>query len=220
MPFTLAHPAAVVPLRRFKYLQPVALVVGSMTPDVPYYLPGRFEYEPETHTLVGSLTVDVPLGLLLIACGLLLRGPLTALMSGRARWLYLRAAERFTARPVNWLLAIPSLLIGSWTHIAWDSFTHPRGWVVQRVDALSAPITLFGWYTGEVCHVLQYLSSVLGLAVLVVWYLRAAASAPVTATSGDNTGKTRLLLVLVIVAAIEIGAIQALKFHAHAPTFY
>src|SRR6185312_9695347 len=37
--------------------------------------------------------------------------------------------------------------------------------------ALSAPVTLFS-YTGELCHVLQYASSVFGLAVLAIWLVR------------------------------------------------
>ncbi|MEE2045837.1 DUF4184 family protein, partial [Nocardiopsis tropica] len=38
MPFTLSHVAAVLPLARTR-LPPAALVVGSVVPDLPYYLP-------------------------------------------------------------------------------------------------------------------------------------------------------------------------------------
>ncbi|MDQ7908342.1 DUF4184 family protein [Phytohabitans sp. ZYX-F-186] len=38
MPFTGSHPAAVLPLVRWG-LPPAALVIGSMVPDLPYYLP-------------------------------------------------------------------------------------------------------------------------------------------------------------------------------------
>ncbi|MGH8296134.1 MAG: DUF4184 family protein, partial [Steroidobacteraceae bacterium] len=54
MPFTLAHPAAVLPLRRAPLLRTVPLIIGSMTPDVPYFLPWRIaKYIPQgaTHTL-------------------------------------------------------------------------------------------------------------------------------------------------------------------------
>jgi len=37
LPFTLAHPAAVLPLRRTGLVFS-ALVVGSMAPDFPYFL--------------------------------------------------------------------------------------------------------------------------------------------------------------------------------------
>ena len=37
MPFTLAHPAAVLPLRRWLWFP--GLVAGAVAPDVGYYLP-------------------------------------------------------------------------------------------------------------------------------------------------------------------------------------
>ncbi|MFE3273804.1 DUF4184 family protein [Nocardia sp. NPDC059239] len=36
MPFTLAHPAAVLPIRRVLWFP--GLVAGSIAPDIPYYL--------------------------------------------------------------------------------------------------------------------------------------------------------------------------------------
>ncbi len=53
MPFTLAHPAAVLPLRRLRLLRTVPLIIGAMTPDMPYFLPWRIaKHIPEyTHTL-------------------------------------------------------------------------------------------------------------------------------------------------------------------------
>ncbi len=42
MPWTFAHPAAVLPLRPLKRLSFGALVVGSIAPDIGYYL-GRFD---------------------------------------------------------------------------------------------------------------------------------------------------------------------------------
>ncbi len=222
MPFTLAHPAAVMPLRRFKYLPTAALIVGSMSPDVPYYAPARvYAALRDTHTLYGSIVLCIPLGLFALAFGLLMRRPLTALMTERARWVALRAAQRFTARPANWLLAVPALLIGSWTHILWDSFTHSGTWVVRRVDVLSAQISLFGFYTGEVNHVLQYVSSVIGLAVLAYWYAQVAAEAPpeVRAVSGTNSRFRWLILSLVAVTAAVVGTL-AVTLHHRDLTFY
>ncbi|WP_217617334.1 DUF4184 family protein, partial [Cellulomonas sp. GbtcB1] len=38
MPFTLAHPAAVLPFARPPFV-PAALGAGALAPDVPYFLP-------------------------------------------------------------------------------------------------------------------------------------------------------------------------------------
>lgn len=64
MPFTPAHAAAVRPLTRWG-LPTSALVVGSMAPDFPYYVPGAHRVLPGhlTHSLLGIVTVDVALGL-------------------------------------------------------------------------------------------------------------------------------------------------------------
>jgi hypothetical protein len=222
MPFTLAHPAAVMPFRRLKFLPMPALVVGSMAPDIPYYLPTKFILAiGDTHTLYGSFLRDIPMGLAMILVVVLLRGPLTALMTERTRWVSLREAERFTARPVSWLLAIPALLIGAWTHIVWDGFTHPGTWLSRRVDALSAPVNLFGMYTGVVSHVLQYASSVMGLAVIVYWYSQVAAEAPPEVSNASDRPAVRwLLLLLVGAAATGMGALSALRGHHELPTLY
>jgi hypothetical protein len=184
-------------------------------------MPARMFYAiRDTHTFRGSITLCIPLGLLIIAFGLLMRRPLTALMSERARWVSLRAAERFASRPVNWLLAVPAVLVGSWTHILWDAFTHPGTWLVRRIDVLSAPITVFG-ISSEVSHVLQYASSIIGLAVLVYWYFQVAAEAPPEVADAGNQPTPRwLLLALVMVAAIAVGSLHFVRTVSHSLTFY
>lgn len=210
MPFTLAHPAAVLPLRRLRFLQTVPLIIGSLVPDVPYYFPdriGRLFYD--THTLYGSIIPCVPMGLLLLLSIVLLREPLTVLLSPRVRWVCLNALERFHAQRLHWPLAVPSILIGTWTHIAWDSFTHPGGWTTSRVDALSAPVSLFGWDTA-MNHMLQYLSSLLGLAIVGWWVWRLTSRAPPTANGCIVSAPVRrLLLTLICLAAISIGGWEA-----------
>ncbi|MFI5942298.1 DUF4184 family protein [Streptomyces uncialis] len=91
MPFTLSHPAAVLPLLRPPFV-PVALVAGAMAPDMPYFLgtlgiplsAGDW-YEPflnatTSHSPLGALTVSLPVTLALAAGWLLLRGPVTELL--------------------------------------------------------------------------------------------------------------------------------------------
>jgi len=222
MPFTLSHPAAVMPLRRIRFLEPLALVIGSMLPDVPYFLPGALANRfGETHTLRGSIVTDLPLGVLLLVIVLLVRHPLVALLSDRARSVFLGVTRRFAARPLNWLLAVPSLVIGCWTHIIWDSFTHERGAAVRRIEVLSAPISVLGLYDGQVYHLLQYASSLLGLIVLMYWYRELASAAPGQVPAGGvSLTARRVLLAMVVIAAGTIGSIQGYHSHLRFPTFY
>jgi len=205
MPFTFAHPAAILPLRHLRLMCTVPLVIGAMTPDVPYFLPWRItKHLPETtHTFLGSFTFDLPIGVLLLLFLWLLRVPLAAPLGPGARAKCLRALERFGSQPHNWALAPLSLLIGSWTHILWDSFTHPDGWMVERISALSAPVTVFS-YTGELCHVLQYASSVFGLAVMAVWFALLPAPAQ-QHPDGERGAGGPLLLAALFAAAVVVG---------------
>jgi hypothetical protein len=213
MPFTFAHPAAVLPLRRFKSLHLAALMVGSVTPDLPYYVPARYSRAMvDSHTAMGALWLDVPLGLVALLIGFLLRRPLTVLMSPRTRSLCLHSLDRFKEQPRHWLWAPLAVYIGTWTHIVWDAFTHESGWIVRRVAALSAPITI-GAYTGTLCHVLQYVSSVAGLLILAIWYLRLRT--PTTLDSPNTVvlqGSARVaILVLVLTIGMAIGAFISMR---------
>lgn len=212
MPFTLAHPAAVLPLRGARHLQTAPLIIGAVVPDLPYFLPvGLAHYVPETHDFESSYSIDLLLGYLLLLAIFVLRRPLTALLSPRARWLCLRALAPFRAHWGAWVFAGLGIIIGVWTHLLWDSFTHSDGWVVHRVAALSAPVT-FGSYTGPLCHVLQYVSSVFGLLVMGVWYWRLPAPAAVPAEPGAMRSAVGPILVLVASAGVLIGGVQATDF--------
>ncbi len=210
MPFTLAHPAAILPLRRSRLLRTAPLVIGAMTPDVPYYLPWRIaKHIPDlTHTLLGMFTLDLPMGLLLLLFAWLLRAPLAAPLGPAARAKTFAVMERFGSRPLDWVLAPLSILVGAWTHIAWDSFTHADGWMVERIPALSAPVSFFS-YTGQLCHVLQYASSVFGLAVLAIWFTLLPAPAPAREVGqSERSAGGPVLLVAIFVAAAAVGGFE------------
>lgn len=220
MPFTLAHPAAVLPLRGLPYLRTAPLIIGSLVPDLPYFLPAALNhFILDTHTFERSYSTTLALGCVLLAAVFLLRLPLTALMSARARWLCLAALEPFRRHPLEWVFAPVAILLGVWTHLLWDSFTHPDGWMVHRVAALSAPVTI-GSYSGPLCHVLQYLSSVFGLAVLTVWYRRLPV--PPTAPAEPDAARSASgpLLMLAAAGAILIGAVQATEHFGHSHLIY
>lgn len=216
MPFTFAHPAAVLPLRRSRFLQTIPLIIGSLVPDVPYFFPTRIgRAMPDTHTLYGSFSICVPLGMALLILVLILREPLTVLLGSRARWICTRSIERFNERPLRWPIAVLSILIGAWTHIAWDSVTHQTGWTAARVAALNAPVSIFGWDT-ETSHLLQYVSSVFGLAVLAIWFRALLKRVPQAVVANQPQPRARWwVLALIVIAALLIGVSRAfLAWHS------
>ena len=230
MPFTFSHPAAVLPLRRrLKSLQTVPLIIGSVAPDLPYYVPARLNryaspwlnhFTLDTHTFAGALWADVPIGMVTLLLVFLFRGPLTVLLAPRARALCLQSVEHFRKQPLHWVLAPFAILVGTWTHLLWDSFTHDNGFMVRRVAALSAPVTI-GSYTGTMCHVLQYVSSVAGLLILAIWYRRLPT--PAAEPPGASTlslRKRAVLLVLICAAAAVVGASRSYAVALEGATTY
>lgn len=174
MPFTLSHPAAVLPLMRRPFV-PAALVAGAVAPDVPYFLTrlgvsetssqdwyGPLLNATETHSFDAGLLVDLPLAVVLVAAHRMLRAPVTALLPSGLRLPEpervpgLRAKVRYTV----WLLV--SALIGIASHLAWDSFTHGDGFLVTHVEVLRA--SALGGLT--VARLLQYASTAFGLAAV------------------------------------------------------
>ncbi|MBB1242344.1 DUF4184 family protein [Streptomyces durbertensis] len=175
MPFTLCHPAAVLPLFRRPFV-PAALVAGAMAPDVPYFLDvpvsaqswyRDFVNATETHSLLGILRLDLLLALALLALYWTVRRPVAALLPLRPSRVATgrTAAER--ARLLPWVLV--SAALGALTHVLWDSFTHWDGYVVRHYAFMRADVV-----AGlDVARLLQHLSTLAGGAVLLWWVARA-----------------------------------------------
>lgn len=183
MPFTLAHPAAAIPLvrplRRYGLLS--ALVIGSIAPDLSYVLAIR-GLHPATHSLPGLFWFCLPAGLL--SYGLfhvVLKGPLLGLLPDWA----LHRLGRFTAHyqslpAVSWRTVIASLTCGALSHIAWDAFTHQRGPAVILFPVLQFHLFSVGGYHVYLYTLLQHASSVVGIALISWWSWRWLKAAPVS----------------------------------------
>jgi hypothetical protein len=162
MPFTLAHPVAVLPLKRYcpRWLSLPALIIGSLSPDLSYALGeagGMFG-----HQLLGAIAFCVPAGIVLVALFYVLRSRVARMFPEP----YAAALLPLCQRPRSSVPAIViSLIIGAGTHVAWDSFTHNTGWCVENFPVLQTVVLQVGNRTARVCHLLWYGCSFLG----VVW---------------------------------------------------
>ncbi len=170
MPFTLAHPAAVLPLKRFcpRWLSFNALVVGSLVPDAGYCF-RALNWDELSHSFVGSFVFCLPAGLLMLMCIYGLRGAVVNVLPVRQRQLLLSRCWQPPAPP---LILIISILIGTCTHVIWDSLTHSHSWMVSRLPLLQIHVATVHDHRVEVCHLLWYASSFAGVAWLCFNYER------------------------------------------------
>ncbi len=200
MPFPLAHPAAVLPLRRYcpQHLDFPALIIGSLSPDFGYAF-GSLHVDYYSHQfLVGSFGFCLPVGLQLVLLFYITRRPLARLLPGR----YRRACLPLCQRPVGAPLAIVlSLLLGSWTHLLLDGLTHPEFWLVQYFPALLTPILPMGQprvLVCDVCYAGCTFAGVLWLAVgFLHWWEEAAGPSRFTAR-GWRWGSSILLAAAIL----------------------
>ncbi|HET9474747.1 MAG TPA: DUF4184 family protein [Steroidobacteraceae bacterium] len=166
MPFTVSHAAAVLPLQRFGKLQlPLtALMIGSMAPDFGYF----FSLEANralTHSFSGLFLFALPVGLLvwLFYVAVLEKTTITLLSD---RW-HTRFAHTDAITPALIARAAIAIVLGAVTHILWDACTHRATFVTDAIPVLLGPTPGFAWL--PIYHVLQGLSSVVGLVILAHW---------------------------------------------------
>lgn len=173
MPWTVSHAAAVFPFRRWcpARLSFVALVAGSMSPDLGYYL-GLFRIAEFAHTTPGIIAVGIPAGLLMVAALHWLREPLMVLLPQPHRHMLQRGLASL-AEDLGWrrgmVLAV-SLGLGAATHVSWDSFTHATGLPVESSMMLQRVFLRVGSWDMETYNFLQHASTLFGIVVLAVAY--------------------------------------------------
>lgn len=215
MPFTLAHPAAVLPLMRPPF-SAVALVAGAVAADMPYFarsmgivVSAQSWYEPflnatTAHSLRGMVTIDVVYALALCGLTWVARRPIRALLPALAGTGNPRADDP-RALLVRGCWVLLSLLIGIATHLVWDSFTHGDSYLVARVSWLSSPLVAdLTW-----ARALQHVSTVAGLVAIAVylWRRRCRLTSHGAAQQEPADRRRRLVVLVVIGAVVIAGAI-------------
>lgn len=166
MPLTFAHPLAIIPFRRFRFPFS-ALVIGSLTPDFNYLFLTQYKMG---HTLLGQFYFCLPVGLLtFLLYHSFVKKPLISLLpNSHSRVLSgIKKINYFSSEIFPYVIV--GLLIGSFTHYLWDSFTHFYGFAVKELTFLqrSTPIWHIRFY-----KVLQHLSTLAGAIILVILYYK------------------------------------------------
>ncbi len=171
MPFTVSHAAAALPIRG-RWLSTSALVIGTVTPDVPLFVPLLPYTTDSTHTLFATFITNTVVGLALFVLwhGFFARpADWFAPSAIRAR---LAPAHQPGLRvrlssPAKVAGVIASLVIGGLTHQFLDWFTHAGTPVTDRFALFSAQVAGMPLY-----YFLQISLSVVGLVMLAAWAVK------------------------------------------------
>ena len=180
MPFTISHTAAVWPfaavLRRGHVLS--AAVIGSMVPDFGLFLPIVHLTRGDTHTIRALLSFCLPTGL--AAYWLFQRVIKTAVLEILPLRAYVRS--RPVAEPADirsaktWAFAAIGIVAGAVTHLVWDGFTHENARGIRMLPAIDELMVQIGGHHLNGPHLMQDVSSLIGLALVALWLWRALAT--------------------------------------------
>ena len=173
MPFTFAHPLAVLPFLKRKYFSATGLLIGSIVPDFESFARMR-SFSEHSHTLAGLLYFDLPLGFLLallfhkmIKNVLLDNSPLFV----QQRLVPLRQLDFIEYLKRNFWIFTNSLLVGSATHLLWDSFTHGGAFMSSMIPYLHETALPFQGARYPMWYTLQNISSIIGLLGVILYFL-------------------------------------------------
>ncbi len=177
MPFTLSHPALVIPLSslRSRWFSDTALIIGSIVPDFEYFL-RMAPFSRYSHTWKGLYWFDVPLGLILcFVFHNIVRNPLIQNAPFNLNIKLLRY-QRFNWNAYyskKWLIILVSLFIGSLSHIVWDRLAHKSYYFLSVIPGLKDSSYIVG-HPLRVYRIFQTFYSTIGLAVVLraLWKVR------------------------------------------------
>ncbi|ANE48384.1 hypothetical protein SY83_21235 [Paenibacillus swuensis] len=209
MPFTFAHPLYIAPL---KWLQPsyislTGLILGSMSPDYEYFI-ALEPFQSIGHSATGLLFQGIPLSIL-FAClfHYIIKIPLAEHLPSlyntdlkTRQWIKMNEHRKFGNLKAAFVFLI-CVVIGFYSHIGLDAFTHKSGSFVTKYSFLQQTIAGFPVY-----KLLQHTLSLIGL-TLEAWFLINLLKRTKLTTASDRQRphtKLRYWLLVMLITIITV----------------
>ncbi|MEX0886305.1 MAG: DUF4184 family protein [Phycisphaeraceae bacterium] len=185
MPFTPTHIAAILPIAAVgpRVLPFSALAIGSMIPDLPLFVPWSPAAYGTMHSPMGLVTACLPLGwACFIVFQWLMKRPLFALLPGAVQRRCALLAEPWADATLRGFAGVSlAIVVGAWTHLAWDAFTHEGRWGTTLVPRLNEVVLTVAGHDLPGYKLLQYGSTLVALPamalLLAAWLYRQRAVA-------------------------------------------
>ncbi|MGV0833059.1 DUF4184 family protein [Empedobacter brevis] len=172
MPLTFCHPAIVLPLKKINpnWFSMTGLIIGSMSPDLEYFSRMKIE-ATHSHLFFGVLYFDLPLALVYcFVFHMLVRNCILHHLPNyfQQRFVQFLKFDWISYLRRNWLIVIASVIIGGYSHLLWDAFTHEWGYFAKQIPALQEV-----WFTHPVevkgYKFLQHFSTFIGGVFILNW---------------------------------------------------
>ncbi|MFT4601242.1 MAG: hypothetical protein ACI857_001420 [Arenicella sp.] len=175
MPFTFSHPFIILPLLKLSKnrISATALFAGSMAPDFEYFINFQMK-QIHGHTTSGMFYYDFPLAILLcFAFHSLVRDALIHYSPRfiKNRWCHYIGYDWKERWKNNWKMIMVSAMIGVFSHIFLDSFTHPHRLMTDNIEFLRHSISFFGTEM-KIYDIGQTWGSVFGLGAILYVIVR------------------------------------------------
>jgi hypothetical protein len=171
MPFTLSHPALVLPLNLLpkRWFSMTGLVIGSLAPDLQAFFTTEAG-KTQTHTWWGILWFCIPVSIVLsFLYHLSVREMLITHLPRFFQLKYIRYKDLdwVSTFKKNWFVIIISIVIGAASHLFWDSFSHFEGFFIKGNSSLQGNAQV-GRHSVEIPFLIQYLNSGIGLLIVLI----------------------------------------------------
>ncbi len=205
MPFTFVHPVVTIPLR--KYSLPLsALIIGSLTPDFNYFFLKEYHVG---HTILGQFYFCLPIGILaFLMYHMIIKKPIIELFpesqSGRLEQIKSPDLRSLKIYPLVFL----GLIIGSFSHIIWDSFTHEYGYAVTHFSLLRMEVLKTSFGSLKLFKILQHGSTLIGGAIILFLYYNYIRTSEIV--ENPNTLVSNKMRIILIVCMTIIASMFSL----------
>lgn len=175
MPFTFSHPAIVLPLKKIlrDKVSLTGLCVGSLMPDFEYFIYMNIQSRIG-HSMSGVWYFCLPLGLMIcFIFHLIVKEPFISNLPHyfQKHLIELRESNWLQYFSNHWIIVCLSIIIGAYSHLFWDSFTHPNKFFVTllKLD------TLLPFFNVPISNFLQHFSTLIG-GLFILIYLKKSPS--------------------------------------------
>jgi len=166
------------------------------------------------HTLLGVFIFDLPVSLIVLwlfyAC---VKQPLSMLLPEGIRRRLKPGNSNFSFRsPARLAMIVVSILIGTATHILWDSFTHAFYWPYRHWSFLSDVVRVPIAGNMQMDKALQYASSLFGLVFVAIWiWSWYRETKPVESPTAKSYSAAQIRIITIVAPAVALigGMIRA-----------